>query len=144
MPILLLVFAERIAVSLETLGFVGLLERVIPKMVFGQMWMVPVVLFIICTVICFGMGSMWGMYGLGIPVTLYLATRLGLSIPLCLGATLAAGIMGESLCLYLDETSPVVTTIGCEPVTYRRIRLQYWIPIMIICCVGYAILGFMI
>lgn len=144
MPILLLVFAERIAVSLEALGFVGLLERVIPKIVFGQMWMIPMVLFIICTVIGLGMGSMWGMYGLGIPVTIYLATRLGLSIPLCLGATLAAGIMGESLCLYIDETSPVVTTIGCEPVAYRRIRLQYWIPIMGICCIGYAILGFMI
>ena len=142
MPILLLVFAERIAASLEELGFDALLEKVIPKMVFGQIWLVPVVLFLLCSIICFGFGSCWGMYGLGIPVTIYLATRLGISLPLCLGATFAAGIIGENLCLYLDDTSPAVTVIGCEPVVYRKVRLQYWVPILIICCICYMILGY--
>lgn len=141
MPILLLVFAERIAACLEVLEFDALLERVIPAMVGGQLFLVPMVLFVLCTLICLGLGSCWGMYGLGIPIAIYLSLRLGLNTPLCLGAALAAGIIGETLCPYLDETSPVVTSIGCGPVPYRKIRMQYWIPMALLCTLGYVALG---
>lgn len=141
MPILLLVFAERIAASFEILEVDVLLEKVIPSLVGGVMPLVPAVLFIIGTLICLCIGSSWGMYGIGIPVALIVAGRLGLNIPLCLGAILAAGLIGENLCPYIDDTSPVVTAIGCEPATYRRIRFQYWIPLAVICTVGYVILG---
>ncbi len=141
MPILLLVLSERIAANMELLGFDALLERVIPAMVGGKLALVPAVLFVLCTLICLGMGSCWGMYGLGIPVAIYLATRLDINLPLCLGATFAAGIMGESLCPYLDRSNAVVTAIGCKPTDYRKLRLQYWIPICILCIVGYVTAG---
>lgn len=141
MPILLLVFAERISACLEELGFNAFLEVAIPKMVGGQMSLIPAVIFILCTLLTLGIGSSWGMYGLGIPLSIYLSTRLGLHLPLCLGAALAAGIIGESLCPYLDETSPVVTAIGCGPVPYRKLRIQYWIPMAILCTGGYLIMG---
>lgn len=141
MPILLLVLSERIAACLEQLGFDHLLEHVIVQLVFGQLELIPAVLFVFCTVICLVMGSCWGMYGLGIPVCVYLSGILGLNVPLCLGATLAAGVLGESLCPYFDDTAPVVTVIGCEPVVYRKLRFQYWLPIAALSTVGYVILG---
>lgn len=142
MPILLLVFAERIAASLEEMGFVTLMEKWIPKMVGNNVSLVPMLLFIIFLLVCMALGSCWGSFGIAIPITIYLSVRLGLNIPLCLGATLASGVVGEALCPFIDETSPVVTTIGCEPHVYRKIRMQYWIPLAVICIVGYLILGF--
>ncbi|MCQ2526183.1 MAG: cyclic nucleotide-binding domain-containing protein [Lachnospiraceae bacterium] len=141
MPILLLVFAERIAACLEELGSVELLETVIPKIVGNNLFLVPALLFVIFTLICIGLGSCWGTFGLAIPITIFLSVRLGLNVPLCLGAILAAGIVGEALCPYMDESSPVVTSIGCEPHAYRRIRFRYWLPLAGLCMVGYLILG---
>lgn len=141
MPILLLVLAERIAACLDELGFNAFLEFVIPKLVGGHMFLVPMVIFLLCSLLGIGIRSCWGMYGLGIPLALYLSTGLGLNMQLCLGAALSAGIIGESLCPYMDTTSPVVTAIGCNPVVYRKLRFQYWIPIAILCMLGYLGLG---
>lgn len=141
MPILLLVMAERIAAGLEMLGFEAFLETSIPKLVGGQMILIPAVLFVMFTLIGLGLGSCWGMYGIGIPITMYLATHLNLNLPLCLGAVLAAGIMGVGLCPYLDETAPEVANIGCTPRAFRKLRIQYWIPMAIFCMIGYVILG---
>lgn len=141
MPILLLVFDERIAESLDELGTVELLERVIPKLVGGNLFLVPALLFIVFMLMCVGLGSCWGVFGLAIPITLYLGTRLGLNIPLCLGATFAAGVVGTALCPYIEEANEVVTAIGCEPKAYRRIRLNYWLPIAGLCVIGYIVLG---
>lgn len=141
LPILLFVLAERISVCLEELGFDALLEIAIPSIVGGRLFLIPMVLFALCTLMCLGMGSSWGMYGLGIPIAMYLSVRLGLNIPLCLGAVFAAGIIGNSLCPYIDETSPVVTAVGCAPVPYRKLRIGYWTPIACLCAVGYIILG---
>lgn len=141
MPILLLIFAERIAACFEVLEVDVLLEKAIPSLVGGNLALVPAVLFVICTLICISLGSCWGMYGIGIPVALIVSGRLGLNIPLCLGAALAAGVIGEKLCPYIDNTAPEVTVIGCEPKAYRKIRMQYWIPIAIICVIGYILMG---
>lgn len=141
MPILLLVFAERIAAGLEEMGFVTLLEQWIPKIVGNHMSLIPMLLFVIFLAVCMVLGSCWGAFGIAIPITVYLSVRLGLNIPLCLGATLASGVVGEALCPFIDTTSPVVTAIGCEPHVYRKIRMQYWIPLTIICIAGYLILG---
>ena len=141
MPILLLVLAERIAACLEELGFVKLLETYIPKAVGDKLFLVPMLLFVIFTFIGLGLGSCWGTFGLAIPITIYISTRLGLNVPLCIGATLAAGIVGEALCPYIDESSPIVTSIGCEPRVYRRIRLRYWTFIAGLSVVGYLVLG---
>lgn len=141
MPILLLVFAERIAASLETLEFDSFLEAAIPTLVGGHMELIPTIIFVFCTLICLGLGCCWGMYGLGIPISIYIALRLNLNVQLCVGAALAAGIIGESLCPYMDETSPVVKAIGCGPEAFRKIRFQYWIPIGLLCMIGYLILG---
>lgn len=140
-PILLLVFAERISACLEELGFNVFLETAIPALVGGHLFLVPMVIFVLCTLLGLGIRSCWGMYGLGIPIAVYLSTGLGLSLPLCLGAALAAGIIGESLCPYVDETSPVVISIGCGPMAYRRLRMQYWIPLGLLCAGGYLVLG---
>lgn len=141
MPILLLVFAERIAAGLNELGFVSLLEAVIPKLVGNNTFLIPMLLFCVCLFICIALGSCWGAFGLAIPITIYLSVRLGLNIPLCLGATLGGGVAGEALCPYMDSSNTVITTFGCIPHIYRRIRFQYWIPLVILCVVGYLILG---
>lgn len=128
-PILLLIMSEQIANCLSILGFDVLLKTTIVSVVGKEFFLIPMILFVIFTLLCMGLGSSWGMYGLGIPLSVFLAGDLGISVPLCLGAILAAGITGESLCPYIDDTSPVVTSIGCEPKAYRRIRLQYWGPV---------------
>lgn len=141
MPMLLFVLSERITYCLGILGFGEVIKNAILSVVGKELFLIPMLLFVVFTLLCLGLGSSWGMYGLGIPVSIFLSNNLGLSVPLCLGAILAAGIAGESLCPYLDDTAPVVTAIGCEPVAYRKIRLQYWLPIVIICAIVYIILG---
>lgn len=142
MPILLLVFAERIAACLEELKFDVLLENVISSVMGGSTALIPAIIFILCTLMCLVLGSCWGMYGLGLPIACILSVRLGINVPLCLGAALAAGIMGEALCPYINETSSVVTAIGCEPHAYRSLRIKYWLPMAFICVAGYVAMGF--
>lgn len=141
MPILLLVFAERISECLTDLGFGDLLEQVILKVVGDKMFLVPALLFIVFLAVTLGLGSCWGTLGLAIPITVFISVRLGISVPLCMGATLSASIIGETLCPYIDDSLPVITSIGCEPDAYRKIRVQYWTPMAVLCLIGYLILG---
>ena len=141
MPILLLVFSERISECLADLGFGDLLEQVILKVVGDNLFLIPALLFVLFLVVTIGLGTCWGTLGLAIPITVFLAVNLGISVPLCMGATLSASIVGETLCPYIDDSLPVITSIGCEPDAYRKIRVQYWTPMAVLCLVGYLILG---
>lgn len=141
MPILLLVFSERIAESLDELGFADVLENVIVEVVGNNLFLIPALLFIIFVAVTIGLGTCWGTLGLAIPVTVVISSRLGLNIPLCLGATLSASIIGETLCPFIDDSLPSITAIGCEPEAYRKIRVQHWTPLAVLCLIGYLILG---
>ena len=126
---------------LEDLGFGDLLEQVILKVVGDNLFLIPALLFVLFLVVTIGLGTCWGTLGLAIPITVFLAVNLGISVPLCMGATLSASIVGETLCPYIDDSLPVITSIGCEPDAYRKIRVQYWTPMAVLCLVGYLILG---
>ncbi|MCQ2406205.1 MAG: hypothetical protein MJ067_03200 [Oscillospiraceae bacterium] len=141
MPILLLVLAEAISDCLVSLGLLGTLETAIPALVGGRLCFIPAAVFVFCTLLDIALGSSWGMYGLGIPLIVFLASKLSLNIPLCLGAVLSAGILGDGLCPYLDFTAPAVTAIGCEPRAFRRLRIGAWLPVGIVCVIIYVALG---
>ncbi|MDO4500524.1 MAG: cyclic nucleotide-binding domain-containing protein [Erysipelotrichaceae bacterium] len=144
MPILLLVFAERIAESLSKLGFIELLEGGILLLVGDKLYLLPLLVFVAGLIVGVILRSCWGMYGLGIPIAIFLAKSLNVDVTLCLAAILAAGIIGENLNPYLDETSPMVGVIGCEPRVYRKLRVEYWLLITLLCAISYLLLGFIL
>lgn len=141
MPILVLVLSERISECMIDLGLISLLEKGILGVIGDAVFLVPVIIYLLTAVICVMLGSNWGAYGIAIPISVILSRSIGGDVALYLGAALAGGLIGEGLCPYLDETSPVVTSIGCGVIPYRKIRFAYWIPLAVLAAVGYVLIG---
>ncbi|MDC0375398.1 sodium:proton antiporter, partial [Pseudomonadales bacterium] len=60
----------------------------------------PVVTFLTMALISFATGSSWGVFAIAIPIILPLATSVGVSIPLAIGALLSASAFGSHACFY--------------------------------------------
>lgn len=139
LPILLLLLTVCFSNGLQMLDFQSFAETVIPEILGGYLWMLPAVLFVAFTLLTILTGSSWGMYGIGIPVAAHLANATGMNLPFIIGAVCAAGIVGENLMPYLPDGSILVSGIGCTPEVVRKLRLQYWSGIAILCVAGYLV-----
>ena len=101
----------------------------------------PVLCYLIFTLLTLLLGSSWGMYGIGIPVACRLSAVFGPALPVMLGAVCAAGITGDNLCPYIAEGDLVASAIGCDPKVNRSIRIRYWAVIALVSAVLFLILG---
>ncbi len=106
--------------------------------------LLPVIIFIVSTLMSFSMGASWGTFGMLIPiVTMICSTESSNSylIP-ALGATLAGSVCGDH-CSPLSDTT-VLSSIGagCLHIRHVETQLPYAILVAVICVVGYLIVGF--
>ena len=142
LPILILLLTVCFSSSLFHLDMVNFLANSIPGTLARLNWMLPAALFLVFALFTLMLGSSWGMYGIGIPIATSLAVTFSMNLPLCIGAVCAAGIAGDNLIPYVSESALVASAVGCDPYINRRIRLQYWIPISIVCFAAYLVAGF--
>ncbi len=104
--------------------------------------LLPVVVFIVCTLLTMLLGSSWAMYAIAIPTVLHLVRPLGLDPAIFVGAITAAGIAGEKNCMYTSDAQNVGGAIGCNPTVVFKIRITYSVAISILAAIGYTIIGF--
>lgn len=103
----------------------------------------PGALFLVSTLLTIVLGSSWAMYIIAFPVALRMATGIGLSIPLCVGAVCAAGIAGEKCCVFTGDHLSVGEAIGCDPSAVLSVRIPYAVAFTLISLVLYIIAGFL-
>jgi len=106
--------------------------------------LMPAVLFLVSTVFTVIIGSSWAMYVIALPVAIHVSGVLGLSLPLCVGAVISAGIAGEKNCGFTSDSLSVGNAIGCNPQAVLKVRLPYSLLFTGVSLLLYLAFGFII
>ena len=138
-----------IIMYLLTMCFSSLLEQLYLNSYFESMIgffegfvpVLPVMIFLIATVLTIALGSSWAMYAIIFPIALKLATTVGLNPALCIGAVAGAGIAGEKLCIFTADALNVGTAVGCGPGAVMKARVSYSVVITAVAAAMYLVAG---
>ena len=101
----------------------------------------PVITFLTMALISFATGSSWGVFAIAIPIILPLATSVGVSIPLAIGALLSASAFGSHACFYSDATVLAAQGSGCDVMDHALTQIPYALIAATISCVGLTLLA---
>ncbi|MEL6115726.1 Na+/H+ antiporter NhaC family protein [Photobacterium sp. SP02] len=85
----------------------------------------PVIAFIVLSVLTFSTGSFWGIYAVSFPILVPLAQALDANMPLTLGALISAGAFGSHACFFGDSTVIAAKGCGISPVQHAITQLPY-------------------
>lgn len=85
--------------------------------------MLPVVIFIITSIICFSSGSYWGTSALITPIASALAVSGGANVFLTLGAIVSGAVFGSSACLFGDTNNLAAAGAGVKPSDHTMAQL---------------------
>lgn len=106
--------------------------------------LMPVIIFVICSLICFSSGSYWGTSALITPIASSLAISLGANVFLTLGAIVSGAVFGSSACLFGDTNNLAASGAGVKPSEHTMAQLP-------LCFIGwgcavvlFVILGFVV
>lgn len=106
--------------------------------------LLPAIIFIIASVICFSTGSYWGTSALITPIASALAISSGAHVFLTLGAIVSGAVFGSSSCLFGDCTILSATGAGVKPMSHALAQLPYCIAGWLICVASFLVLGFVL
>ncbi|MCL2440672.1 MAG: cyclic nucleotide-binding domain-containing protein [Treponema sp.] len=137
--IILMIIMICFSKSLEELGLINWLTSVMG--VFSNFMLLPVVLFLLFTVICYLLGYSWGMYAFALPIAIQLAAAADGNIALCIGAVIAAGVAGDGLSNFQSDNEHFAHAIGCEPMALVKARFPYFVFITVFAALLYLTAG---
>jgi Na+/H+ antiporter NhaC len=139
-PVVMFVASSVFAAGIEEIGFSPWLNGVVRNIVGGQAWILPALIFVICTLVGALFDNPWAMYALGMPIALELGRALGMDLGIFVGAVCAAGFIANEIALGdIFFEGPM---LGINPIVYYRAKLPYVIAITALAFAAYAGLGF--
>lgn len=94
--------------------------------------LLPAVIFVICSLICFSSGSYWGTAALITPIACALAISGGANVFLTLGAIVSGAVFGSSACLFGDTNNLAASGAGVNPSEHTVAQLP-------LCFLGWGI-----
>jgi Na+/H+ antiporter NhaC len=134
-PVVMFVVSSVFAAGIEEIGFSAWLDETVRSVVGGQSWILPAMIFAICTVVGALFDNPWAMYALGMPIALELGRAVGMDQGLFVGAVCAAGFAGNEIAMGdIFFEGPM---LGINPIVYYRTKLPY-----IFCCTILAFLAY--
>ncbi len=140
LPLMLMVMAFVFADMNETIGFTKwCIESATTVMTPAT---APMIIFLVLACTEFITGTNWGMYVIALPIIIPLATDIGVSMPLAIGACISAGVFGSHICFYSDATVLTSAACGCDNFRHAYSQMPYGIIAAILSFIGYGILGF--
>jgi Na+/H+ antiporter NhaC len=139
--ILLMVMMIVFSKSISELGLIDSLTNAMTAISGGNYWLLPSMLFILFTIVCYLLGYSWGMYALGLPIAIQLAEAVGGNVALCIGAVVAAGVAGDGLSDFQSDNEHFAHAIGCEPNALVKARFPYFVFIAVLCTAMYFVAG---
>lgn len=85
----------------------------------------PAVVFITMAALAFATASFWGIFVVGMPIVLPLATAVNADLPLVIGALISASAFGSHACFYGDSTVLSAKACGISPMNHALTQLPY-------------------
>jgi CRP-like cAMP-binding protein len=141
-PIVMFIVGKCFAAGMEEIGFSSWLNEMAKSLIGGQAWILPAMIFGVCTLVGALFDNPWAMYAIGIPIAVELAASMGGSPGLYVGAVCAAGLMGNEIAL--GDVFFIGPMLGINPTTYYRTKLPYVIIIALLAFLCYAAVGYVI
>ncbi|MFP3090763.1 cyclic nucleotide-binding domain-containing protein [Treponema sp. TIM-1] len=139
-PILMFVVGKSFAAGIEDIGFAHWLNEMVKILIGGQAWVLPALIFGICTLAGALLDNPWAMYAIGIPLALELAASLQGQAGLYIGAVCGAGLIGNEIAL--GDSYFIGSVLGINPITYYQAKLPYVIMIASLAFFAYGIAGY--
>jgi Na+/H+ antiporter NhaC len=139
-PVVMFVASSVFAAGIEEIGFSAWFETLVRNIIGGRAWILPALIFAICTVVGALFDNPWAMYALGMPIALELGRAMGMDLGIFVGAVCAAGFTGNEIALGdIFFSGPM---LGINPIVYYRAKLPYVIVIIVLSFLAYAALGY--
>jgi Na+/H+ antiporter NhaC/CRP-like cAMP-binding protein len=139
-PVIMFVASSVFAAGIEGIGFSPWLNGVVRNIIGGQAWIMPALIFALCTVVGALFDNPWAMYALGMPIALELGRALGMDLGIFVGAVCAAGFTANEIALGdIFFEGPM---LGINPIVYYRAKLPYAVIITVLAFLAYAALGY--
>jgi Na+/H+ antiporter NhaC len=138
-PIILFIVGKCFASGIEEIGFSTWLTGAVSGWMGSQGWLLPALIFAICTGIGAVFDNPWAMYAIGMPIALNLAATAGGPAGLFAGAVCAAGFMGNEIAL--GDIFFIGPMLGINPIAYYRSKLPYVLALAVFAAAAYAAAG---
>ena len=103
---------------------------------------IPGLIFAIGAFIAFATGSSWGTWAIMMPLAIPMASELGISVPLIIGAVIGGGLFGDQCSPISDTTIMSSTGAACDHIEHVRTQLPYGLIVGFGALVGYLVAGF--
>ena len=134
-------FAFMIAAENDKMGFapyvIGTFSRIItPRLL-------PLVVFIVMTIISFAMGDGWSLMIISMPIFIPMARQMGVSPLIVLGATLSGLNIGVVSCLQSDALFMTYAGTGVPNITQIKTGLPYVVLAGVLSAIAFLIVGFL-
>jgi Na+/H+ antiporter NhaC len=119
----ILLFALALGDVAQTLGTGDYIAGVVGESIAGPL-LAPLI-FIVSAFIAFSVGSSWGTFAIMIPIAIPIATTLGFSAPLFLGAAISGAIFGDHASPISDTTVVASMASATDHIDHVRTQLPY-------------------
>jgi len=119
----ILLFALALGDVAQTLGTGVYIAGVVGESIAGPL-LAPLI-FIVSAFIAFSVGSSWGTFAIMIPIAIPIATTLGFSVPLFLGAAISGAIFGDHASPISDTTVVASMASATDHIDHVRTQLPY-------------------
>jgi Na+/H+ antiporter NhaC len=119
----ILLFALALGDVAQTLGTGVYIAGVVGESIPGAL-LAPLI-FIVSAFIAFSVGSSWGTFAIMIPIAIPIATTLGFSAPLFLGAAISGAIFGDHASPISDTTVVASMASATDHIDHVRTQLPY-------------------
>ncbi|GHV73783.1 hypothetical protein AGMMS49940_10850 [Spirochaetia bacterium] len=141
-PIVMFVVSKCFANGITEIGFSTWLNEIVQQLLGGQAWLLPAIIFGLCTLVGALFDNPWAMYAIGIPIALNLSVSLQGNPALYIGAVCAAGLVGNEIAM--GDIFFIGPMLGINPIAYYRTKLPYVILITLLAVLGYMAAGYFV
>ncbi|MDR0670648.1 MAG: cyclic nucleotide-binding domain-containing protein [Treponema sp.] len=141
-PVVMFVASSIFASGIEEIGFSAWLDQTVRNNIGGQSWILPALIFAVCTLVGALFDNPWAMYALGMPIALELSRAMGMEPGLFVGAVCAAGFAGNEIALGdIFFEGPM---LGINPIVYYRAKLPYAVCFTVLAFLAYGGMGYLL
>jgi Na+/H+ antiporter NhaC len=138
-PIAIFLIGRCFANGMVYLGFSSWLDVLVHNLIRGQVWLMPPIIFCVCTFVGALFDNPWAMYAIGMPIAAGLAASVDGNTALYISAVCAAGLIGNEIAP--GDIFFIGPMLGIDPMSYYRAKLPYVIVIALLTFCAYAAAG---
>jgi len=137
---LILLLAFLIGDIIEGLGTASYLSSLIKSANISPT-LLPLIIFLVSSLISFSTGTSWGTFSIMMPIALYLGAEFNIYLPLIIGAVISGGIFGDHVSPISDTTIISSMASGCDHIAHVQTQMPYALISALIASILYLSFG---